>query len=375
MKNQMLEKILKLGQSVWLDNLSRQILNSGELKGLIEDKGVRGLTSNPAIFQKAISGSDAYESDIEKFTNEGLERKAIYERLAVADIQRAADLFRPVYDSSNKEDGYVSLEVQPSLVYDTEGTVEEARRLWNSVDRPNVMIKVPGTKEGLPAITQLLGEGMNINVTLLFSVDRYRDVTTAYLDGLQLRLDQGGSIKDIASVASFFLSRIDVMVDPMLKDIIKNKPDHAEKAKSVLGEAALANAKDAYKVFLEVFSSDRFKKLEKEGARKQRVLWASTGNKNPDYEDLRYVHPLIGPDTVNTMPDQTLDILLEKGEEPKNTVADGMDHADKVLATLDELGIDIKKVTDDLEKEGVDKFEKPFDQLLDTIEEQRKAHV
>nr|WKN39499.1 transaldolase [Tunicatimonas sp. TK19036] len=375
MENQMLEKILKLGQSVWLDNLSRQIINSGELKSLITDKGVRGLTSNPAIFQKAISGSDAYESDIEKFTNEGLERKAIYERLAVADIQRAADLFRPVYDSSNGEDGYVSLEVQPALVYDTEGTIEEARRLWSSVDRPNVMIKVPGTKEGLPAITQLLGEGININVTLLFNVDRYRDVTTAYLDGLQLCLDNGGSIKNIASVASFFLSRIDVMVDPMLKDIIQNKPDQAEKAKSVLGETAIANAKDAYKVFQEVFSSERFQKLEKEGARKQRVLWASTGNKNPDYEDLRYVHPLIGPDTVNTMPDQTLEILLEKGEEPKNTVADGMDHASKVLATLDELGIDIKKVTDDLEKEGVDKFEKPFDQLLDTIEEQRKAHA
>lgn len=375
MKNQMLEKILQLGQSVWLDNLSRQILNSGELKDLINDMGVRGLTSNPAIFQKAISGSDAYDEDIEKFTHEGLERKAIYERLAVADIQRAADLFRPVYDSSNHEDGYVSLEVQPALVYDAEGTIDEARRLWNAVDRPNVMIKVPGTKEGLPAITQLLGEGININVTLLFSVDRYRDVTEAYLDGLELCLDRGKSIKDVASVASFFLSRIDVMVDPMLKDIIENKPEQAEKAKSVLGEAAIANAKQAYKVFQEVFSSERFQKLAQQGARKQRVLWASTGNKNPDYEELRYVYPLIGPDTVNTIPDQTLDILLEKGKDPSNTVADGMDQADQTMRTLNELGIDIEKVTDDLEKEGVDKFEKPFDQLLDTIEEQRKAHA
>lgn len=375
MENKMLDKIYKLGQSVWLDNLSRQILNNGELKQLITDKKVRGLTSNPAIFQKAISGSDAYDEAIEQLANDGLERTKIYEKIAIEDIQRAADLFRPVYDASNGEDGCVSLEVQPSLVYDTEGTIEEARHLWQSVNRPNVMIKVPGTKEGLPAITQLLSEGININVTLLFSVDRYRAVTEAYLDGLQLRLDKGESIKQVVSVASFFLSRIDVMVDPMLQDIIDNKPDQAEKAKSVMGETAVANAKQAYKVFQQVFSSERFQKLAEHGARKQRVLWASTGNKNPDYEELRYVYPLIGPNTVNTMPDQTLDVLLEKGDEPENKVADGMDHADKVMATLDELGIDMEKVTDDLEKEGVEKFEKPFNQLLDTIEEQRKAHA
>ncbi|MEQ9438220.1 MAG: transaldolase [Cyclobacteriaceae bacterium] len=375
MENQMLKKISELGQSVWLDNLSRQILNNGELESLITKMGVRGLTSNPAIFQKAISGSDAYDEAIVKYTSEGLDRKAIYERMAVEDIQRAADLFRPVYDASNGEDGCVSLEVQPALVYDTEGTVEEGRRLWNAVNRPNVMIKVPGTKEGLPAITQLLSEGINVNVTLLFSVERYKDVTEAYLDGLQLRLDQGGSIKDIVSVASFFLSRIDVMVDPLLEDIIEHKPDQAEKAKSVLGKTAIANAKMAYKVFQEVFSSERYQKLAQHGARKQRVLWASTGNKNPDYEELRYVYPLIGPDTVNTMPDQTLDVLLEKGKDLANTVADGMAEAQQVMDTLAELGIGMKKITDDLEKEGVDKFEKPFDQLLDTIEEQRKAHA
>jgi transaldolase len=375
MENRMLDKIHQLGQSVWLDNLSRQILNNGELEQLITEKGVRGLTSNPAIFQKAISGSDAYDQDIEKYTNEGLERKEIYEKLAVADIQRAADLFRPIYDISGGEDGCVSLEVQPSLVYDAEGTIEEARRLWKAVNRPNVMIKVPGTKEGVPAITQLLSEGININVTLLFSVERYREVTEAYLKGLEQRLEKGESIKHVVSVASFFLSRIDVMVDPMLKDIINNQPDQAEKAKSVLGETAVANAKQAYKVFEEAFSSERFQKLAEHGARKQRVLWASTGNKNPDYEELRYVYPLIGPDTVNTMPDQTLEVLLEKGKEPKNTVADGMSHADEVMATLDKLGIDMEKVTNDLEEEGVEKFEKPFDQLLDTIEEQRKAHA
>ena len=232
----MLEKILNLGQSVWLDNLSRQLLNSGELKELITEKGVRGLTSNPAIFQKAISGSDAYDEAIEKYANEGLERKAIYERLAVEDIQRAADLFRPVYDASNGEDGCVSLEVQPALVYDTEGTVEEGRRLWNSVNRPNVMIKVPGTTEGLPAITQLLSEGINVNVTLLFSVERYKDVMEAYLKGLEQRLERGESIKDIVSVASFFLSRIDVMVDPMLKDIIQNKPDQGGEGDEAEGD-------------------------------------------------------------------------------------------------------------------------------------------
>ncbi|MGB3588019.1 MAG: transaldolase, partial [Tunicatimonas sp.] len=334
-----------------------------------------GLTSNPAIFQKAISGSDAYDEDIEKFSNEGLERVKIYEQLAAQDIQGAADLFRPLYDDSDGEDGCVSLEVQPSLVYDTQGTIEEGRYLWKAANRPNVMIKVPGTKEGLPAITQLLSEGINVNVTLLFSVDRYQAVTEAYMKGLEKRLEQGESIKSVVSVASFFLSRIDVMVDPLLQDIIKNKPDHAEKAKSVLGETAVANAKQAYKVFEKAFSSERFKKLAAEGGRKQRVLWASTGNKNPDYEELRYVYPLIGPNTVNTMPGDTLDILLEKGEEPTNQVVEGMDHADKVMATLEELGIDMEKITDDLEKEGVAKFEKPFNQLLDAIEEQRNAHA
>ena len=375
MENRMLDKVYQLGQSVWLDNLSRQILNNGELEQLITEKRVRGLTSNPAIFQKAISGSDAYDETIEKLASDGLERIKIYESMAVEDIQRAADLFRPVYDASGGEDGCVSLEVQPSLVYDTQGTIDEARQLWKAVNRPNVMIKVPGTEEGLPAITQLLSEGININVTLLFSVERYKAVTEAYLKGLEQRLEKGESIKHVVSVASFFLSRIDVMVDPMLQDIIENKPDQAEKAKSVLGETAIANAKQAYKVFEEVFSSERFQKLAEQGARKQRVLWASTGNKNPDYEELRYVYPLVGPDTVNTMPGDTLDILLEKGKEPTNQVAEGMDQADQVMATLEELGIDMEKVTDDLEKEGVAKFEKPFNQLLDAIEEQRKAHA
>lgn len=374
MKNQIINEIQKLGQSIWLDYLSRKIIDSGELKQLIEDAGIRGMTSNPAIFEQAISEADYYDEDIEKFAREGLSSKEIYERLAVSDIQRAADAFRPLYDSTKGQDGYVSLEVSPGLVYDTEGTIEEAHYLWDAVNRPNVMIKVPGTVEGLPAITQLLADGININVTLLFSVDRYRAVTEAYMDGLQLRLDRGQPIDHVASVASFFLSRIDVLVDPLLEDIVKTNPGRAEQAKFVRGEVAVANAKKAYQVFEEAFSSDRFNKLAEHAAKKQRVLWASTGNKNPDYDELKYVNPLIGPETVNTMPEKTLDIVQKKGK-PANTVREDISHVEKVWKTLPELGISIEDVADQLEKEGVEKFEKPFNKLLNAIEEQRKAQV
>lgn len=374
MKNKVIAEMQKLGQSVWLDNLSRKIIDSGELKNLIENIGIRGLTSNPAIFQQAISEADYYDKDIEKFAQEGLDSKEIYERLAISDIQRAADLFRPLYDSTKGEDGYVSLEVSPNLVYDTEGTIAEAKHLWEAVNRPNVMIKVPGTAEELPAITQLLADGININVTLLFSVERYRAVAEAYMDGLQLRLDRGQPIDHVASVASFFLSRIDVLVDPLLDDIIKTNPDRAEKAKFVKGEVAVANAKKAYEVFLEMFNSDRFNKLAEHGARKQRVLWASTGNKNPDYDELKYVNPLIGANTVNTMPEKTLEIT-QKEAKPADTVQQNMSHVNKIWKTLPELGISIEDVASQLEKEGVDKFAQPFNKLLDAIEEQRKAQV
>ena len=376
MKNQTLVKIHELGQSIWLDYLSRKITSSGELEKMITEGGIRGLTSNPAIFQKAISEADYYDEAIEELANQGLESKEIYERLAVKDIQDAADIFRPIYDTSGGEDGFVSLEVQPNLVYDAEGTIEEARRLWKAVSRPNVMIKVPGTKEGIPAIKQLLSEGISINVTLLFSVDLYEKVAEAYLEGLQQRADKGEPIREVVSVASFFLSRIDVMVDPMLEEAMKNQPDHADKAKMALGQVAIANAKKAYQVFEKVFSSEKYQKLAQQGARKQRVLWASTGNKNPDYEELRYVYPLIGPDTVNTLPTETLELLQKEDEVPTQaTIKDDYDKADQVLSAIKELGIDIEKVTKDLEEEAVDKFEKPFDKLIDSIEEQRKAHA
>ncbi len=374
MKNEIIQKITELGQSIWLDNLSRKFIDSGELQDQIDNVGIRGLTSNPAIFEAAISEADYYDEDIEKFAQQGLSSKEIFHKLAVDDIQRAADLFRPLYDSSGKEDGYVSLEVEPALVYDTEATVQEARHLWAAVNRPNVMIKIPGTVEGLPAITQVLAEGINVNITLLFSVKRYQQVTEAYMDALELRLERGQPIDHVASVASFFLSRIDVMVDPMLQDIIKNNPDRADKAKAALGQVAVANAKKAYQVFEEAFNSDRFHKLAEHGARKQRVLWASTGNKNPDYDELKYVNPLIGPDTVNTMPDKTLE-ATQKGATPANTIRQDMAKIEEVWRTLPELGIDIKDVGDALEKEGVEKFEKPFQKLLDAIEEQRKAQV
>ncbi len=376
MKNPIVSKIHELGQSIWLDNLSRQLITSGELEKLITEVGVRGLTSNPAIFQKAISDSEVYGDAISELAGQGLESHDIYEKLAVSDIQGAADLFRPIYDTSGGEDGCVSLEVQPNLVHDTEGTMEEARRLWKAVSRPNVMIKIPGTKEGLPAIKQLLSEGININVTLLFSVDRYRDVANAYVEGLEKRVEAGGSVRHVVSVASFFLSRIDVMVDPLLQNIIDNQPDHADKAKMALGQVAIANAKKAYQVYEEVFGSERFQKLEPQGARKQRVLWASTGNKNPDYEDLRYVYPLIGPDTVNTLPGDTMDLLRkDAADQASATITDDYDKADQVLSAIADLGLDIDEITDKLEKEGVDKFEKPFNQLIDTVEEQRKAHA
>ena len=376
MKNPIITRIHELGQSIWLDNLSRKIITSGELEKQITEVGIRGLTSNPAIFQKAISDGEVYGEAIEELAGQGLDSKEIYEKLAVSDIQGATDLFRPIYDTSGGEDGCVSLEVQPSLVYDADGTVEEGRRLWKSVSRPNVMIKVPGTREGIPAITQLLSEGININVTLLFSVERYQDITDAYLTGLEQCLEKGGSIQHIVSVASFFLSRIDVMADPLLQDIIDNQPEHADQAKLALGQVALANAKKAYQVFEEVFSSERFKKLAQQGARKQRLLWASTGNKNPDYEELRYVYPLIGPDTVNTLPQDTLDALKkQEASKAEATITEGYDKADQVLAALKDLGMDIEEITGKLEKDGVDKFEKPFDKLIATVEEQRKVHA
>ncbi len=374
MRNPIIKQVHDLGQSVWLDNLSRKMLQDGSLEQLIHEVGIYGMTSNPAIFQKAISDSEVYDEAIKECVNEDMSDKDIYERLAVSDIQGVADHFNKVYEETNKEDGYVSLEVAPDLVHDTQGTIDEARRLWKWVDRPNVMIKVPGTEAGLPAITQLLAEGININVTLLFSVERYRAVAEAYIQGLQQRIDSGHAIEDVGSVASFFLSRIDVMVDNMLEQKSKEQGNNTEEVLALRGEAAVANAKIAYEVYEEVFQSDAFRNLESHGARVQRLLWASTSTKNPDYDELKYVHPLIGSPTVNTMPQNTLDSLLEKGK-PEDMLKERLPHSHDVINKLMDNGIDIEEVAGRLEDEGVEKFEKPFQQLLNTISEARKALV
>ena len=357
-----LKKILDYDQSIWLDFLDREVMESGELKKFIEEDGVRGLTSNPAIFEKAISNSSDYDDDIVKFAEKEDDNEAIFFDLAIKDIQRAADIFKPVYDKTNGKDGFVSLEVAPGLARDTDGTIKQAKELWKKVDRKNLMVKIPGTAEGLPAIRECISAGININVTLLFGLPGYKKVTEAYIQGLEDRVKAGKSIDQVASVASFFLSRIDVMVDPLLKD--KGGDD-------LVGEVAIASAKRAYAIYKEVFYSDRFKKLEKEGAKRQRVLWASTSTKDPSFRDVKYVEALIGKDTVNTVPTDTLEAFRDHGKAEDN-LEKGMDKAKQTLERLSELGINIDKITQDLEDEGIDKFVKPFDKLLQGIEDQKK---
>ncbi len=360
-----LTTVLKYGQSIWLDLLDRKIMNSGELKRLIEEDGIRGLTSNPAIFEKAISNSDAYDEDIAALSKQKDSNGEIFFGLAIKDIKRAADFFKPVYDETKGEDGFVSLEVSPHLARDTTGTIKQAKELWQAVDRKNVMIKIPGTAEGLPAIRQCISEGININVTLLFGLSRYREVANAYMSGLEDRLNSNQTIDGVASVASFFLSRIDVMVDPMLEEKGLGK---------LKGEVAIASAKKAYEIYQEVINDDRFKKLEVEGAKRQRVLWASTSSKDPSFSDVKYVEALIGKETINTIPMETLDAFRDHGKVA-NTLEDHLDKATGVLKQLKENGIDIDVVTQRLEDEGIEKFNKPYDKLLAGIEKQKNMTV
>ncbi len=352
-----LNKLTALGQSIWLDFINRELISSGKLRELIEKDSLRGMTSNPSIFEKAIAESNDYDKDIQKMTKAGKDINAIYETLTQRDVGDAADKFRDLYDETQGEDGYVSLEVNPHLAHDTEGTIIEARRLWKALNRPNVLIKVPGTLEGLPAITQLISEGINVNVTLLFGVPRYQKVAEAYLAGLEARAAKGEPLKHIASVASFFLSRIDVLVDPILE---KNAQ------KKLQGQVAIASAKIAYQIFNELIQSARFKKLAAKGAQVQRLLWASTSTKNPAYSDVMYVEALIGPDTVNTVPMETLDAYRDHGK-PKLDLASNIANAHQVFEQLPKLGINLDKVTQQLEDEGVDKFAKSFDQLTATL--------
>lgn len=370
MKQNPLLKLESFGQSIWLDSLSRHAIVSGELKRLIDEDGLSGVTSNPSIFEKAIVGSRDYEDEIRALALQKKTANEIYQSLTVRDIQMATDLFRPLYDRLDGKDGFVSLEVSPHLANDTNGTVVEARRLWAAVNRPNAFIKVPATREGLPAIQQLLSEGININITLLFGLPRYREVAEAYLAGLEARVAQGKPVKHIASVASFFLSRIDVLVDPMLEKIMQGKDAKAEAAAKLHGEIAVASAKVAAKIYDEIFSSDRFKKLASAGARTQRLLWASTSTKNPSYPDLKYVEPLIGPDTINTLPLETLEAYRDHGQ-PEVRLHEGLDDAQAKLDSLGEIGINLDAVTQKLEDEGIEKFNKPFDMLLASLEKSR----
>ena len=366
MKENPLRKLQAFGQSIWLDYIRRDLIVSGELRRLIEADGLRGITSNPSIFEQAIAGSHDYDPDIRAMALQGQGATKIYEALVLQDVQSAADEFRLVYNSTDGQDGYVSLEVNPHLAHDTHGTIEEARRVWGALNRSNVFIKIPATREGLPAIQQLIGEGINVNVTLLFGLLRYRQVAEAYVAGLEARAAQGKPLQSVASVASFFVSRIDGRVDPLVDKFIAHDSQEVELAQQARGQVAIASAKLAYRIYQEIFGSNRFKKLADRGARVQRLLWASTGTKDPDYSDVKYVEALIGVDTVNTIPVETLDAYRDHGD-PKARIEEDVEQAERLLTRLPELGIDLDAVTQQLEDEGVEKFSKPFDRLLETI--------
>lgn len=356
-------------QSVWQDDISRDMLQQGILKQRIDEVGIRGVTSNPTIFQKAIASGHAYDDDIKRMLGEDKTPIEIFDVVAVQDIQDACDLFRPMYDESDGGDGYVSIEVLPSLARDTSGTLDNARALWRAVDRPNLMVKVPGTVEGAPAIEQLLSEGININVTLLFSIENYERVARAYVSALTKRDAAGEPIDRIASVASFFVSRVDTAADKAIDEKIAEGATGLEDLK---GKVAVANAQMAYKRFEEIFAGDEFKALEKKGAGVQRPLWASTGTKSPEYSDVLYVETLIGPHTVNTMPVKTIEAFLDHGTVAR-TVDKNYDEAERILARLEEAGISLDAITAKLETDGIDAFVASYDDLLAGVEEKKSA--
>jgi transaldolase/glucose-6-phosphate isomerase len=371
--NSLLE-LIKYGQSYWLDNLTRGMIAGGNLRHRVTEQGLRGVTSNPAIFHKAIAGSDDYDAHIEELVHAGLEIHDIYERLVVADVQDACDILRPVYDASEGVDGFVSLEVSPYLAHDTTATMREARRLFAAVNRPNVFIKIPGTPAGVPAIEAMLYEGVNINITLLFAIKDYEAVAQAYLRAMERRVAEDKPIHHVASVASFFLSRIDVLVDQLLGHRVQPQESSGEalRPEQLFGKVAIASAKLAYQRFKQLFSGERWQALEAKGARVQRPLWASTSTKNPLYPDVYYVEPLVGPNTVNTMPDATIDAFGDHGVIVENAIAANADEAPRLLRQLEQVGIDLDHVTQQLQDEGVQKFIDPFDALMQTLAEKRQ---
>ncbi|MDY6845873.1 MAG: transaldolase, partial [Chloroflexota bacterium] len=364
-------KLRLLGQSIWYDNLQRSLILDGTLKRRIERREILGVTSNPSIFEKAITSSKDYHADLQTMSWAGLSAEEMFYRLAIKDIQDLADLFMPYYESTGGKDGFVSLEVNPNLAHDTEATIDEAKWLWQAVDRPNLLVKIPATKEGLPAITAAIAAGVNVNVTLIFSRKRYVEVMDAYLDGLEKRLNAGQDISNIASVGSFFVSRLETKADDRLQTIIDQGGENVQKAKSLTGKIAVDNTRLAYQDYEEFFSSDRFKKITEAGGNKQRPLWASTSTKNPDYDDIKYVESLVAENSINTVPPKTLDAYIEHGD-PKITIYDDLDQAEKNFEALAALGISIDEITKELEDEGVQKFAESFNKLLMAIEEQKQ---
>jgi len=365
-----LKDLLKFGQSVWLDYIRRSLISSGELKRLIDEDNLGGVTSNPAIFEKAITGSTDYTDALTELQKrKDLDAMGVYEILAIKDIQDAADTLRTVYDRTKMRDGYVSLEVSPFLAKDTQGTIKDARRLWKAVNRPNLMVKIPATVEGIPAIQQCIGEGININVTLLFAQDMYEKVAQGYIAGLKTYAASGGDPSHVASVASFFISRIDSMVDSILKARLKASSDPKEQAllKSLMGKVAIANAKLTYQRYKEIYAGGEWAELAKKNAQTQRLLWASTSTKDPSYSDVMYVEELIGPDTVDTIPPATFDAFRDHGK-PKASLEADLDAAQDTMETLDKVGVSMKKVTDDLVTQAVKLFAEPFDKLLNTVD-------
>ncbi len=364
------------GQSIWMDNLSRSIIESGELKQLIESRGVHGITSNPAIFEKAIAGNAIYDADIEAGIKAKKSVQEIYESLVFEDIRNACDILKPIYEQTDGLDGYVSIEVPPTIAKDTESTINEARRYYQAIGRENVMIKIPGTPEGLPAFEQVISEGINVNVTLLFSVQSYVDTAWAYVRGLEKRAEKGEDISKLASVASFFLSRIDSKIDNRIDEKLEAGVDRIEKdakLKDVKGKVAIANAKIAYQKFKEIIQSDRWKALSAKGANVQRLLWASTSTKNPDYSDVMYVDELIGPNTVNTLPPSTIEACADHCS-PENRIETGVQEAYQLMENLKDpdIAINLDQVMDELLEEGIDKFVKPFESLMSSLDNKVK---
>ena len=365
-----LQALLSYGQSMWLDYIRRDLITSGSLKRMIADDGLCGMTSNPSIFEKAIGDSSLYDDILKSLASRNdLDTTARYEQIAIRDIQDAADVLRPVYDSSKFRDGYVSLEVSPLLAMKTRETIDEARRLWKAVNRDNVMIKIPGTAEGLPAIRQAISEGINVNVTLLFSQEVYEKVAEAHIAGLEDLAKRDGNLKKIGGVASFFISRIDSLVDSMINDKLKTTTDVQQQAqlKSLLGKVAIANGKLTYLRYQRIFSGPRWQALAARGAQTQRVLWASTSTKNPAYRDVMYVEELIGPDTVNTMPPATIDAFRDHGQL-RNSLTEDVAGAQNVMDNLARTGISIKEVTTKLTEDGVKLFADAFHKLLAAVE-------